>query len=267
MTAKPIFQADASNPIVRAVVRSVSAANNGRYRLYYVPGYRSFMYLNLSEPLALRRLLGRYERPKMDFLRRHLVEGAAFVDVGASLGDYSLVASRLVGPRGKVIAFEPDPVNCRWLRKSIERNGLTNVELYQEALSDVEGEASFFLSGVSGWHTLKKGQLAAEKGEIKVRTRPLDDVDLPRLDVMKIDVEGAELEVLEGARRHLRRFRPLLFVDLHPMMGADVPAVVRFLRDAGYELRSFESDGAIRPYRSDDGELVAIPMARVMRTA
>lgn len=264
MTARAIFDTSTANPIVRAVVRSVSAANNGRYRRFYVPAYRAYMYLNLSEPLALRRLLGRYERPKMEFFRRHLKPGMTFVDVGANLGDFSLVASRLVGNSGRVISFEPDPGNCQWLRESIAKNELANVELREEALSNTEGQATFFLGDVSGWHTLKGGQLQHEKGRITVATRRLDSLGLDRIDVMKIDVEGAELEVLQGAHESLRRCRPLLLIDLHPHMGADVAAVAAMLRELGYQLHTYVGHGKARPFSTHEGEVFAVPPGRTV---
>jgi FkbM family methyltransferase len=266
MSAKAFFHADASNPIVRTIVRSVSTANNGKYRLYYVPGYRCFMYLNLSEPLTLRRLCGRYERPKIDYFKRLLRPGMVFVDVGANLGDFSLIASRLIGAAGKVVAFEPDPENYGWLSKSIKRNKLSNIELRAEALSNEDGQASFFLSQVSGWHTLKKDQLSNEKQEIVVPTRRLDGVPLDRLDVMKIDVEGAEFEVLQGAREQISRFNPTIFIDLHPAMGADVDGCLNMLRALGYNIFGFDGHGRCREYREQDGEVVALPRRRETET-
>lgn len=257
----PIVSNETRNPFVRAVVRSVSLANRGRYRLYYVPAYRCFMYLNLSEPLTLRRLVGQYERTKMGLFRRCVKGGMVVVDVGANLGDFTLVAARAVGPSGKVVAFEPDPQNFGWLIKSVERNAFKNIEIRQEALSASEGVAPFFLSDVSGWHTLKAGQisLSGERAPITVRTRPLDTLTLDRLDVVKIDVEGAEYEVLSGAERHLAQFRPLLFVDLHASMGADVEGVSRMLRGLNYKLYGIGNHGRLRDRIDPNGELLAVP--------
>ncbi len=260
----PIVSNETQNPFIRAVVRSVSLANRGRYRLYYVPAYRCFMYLNLSEPLTLRRLVGQYERTKMGLFRRCIKDGMVVVDVGANLGDFTLVAAKAVGPRGKVVAFEPDPQNFGWLTKSVDRNGFKNIEIRQEALSANEGTAPFFLSDVSGWHTLKAGQipLSGERAPITVQTRPLDTLALDRLDVVKIDVEGAEYEVLSGAERHLTQFRPLLFVDLHASMGANVDGVTRMLRGLSYKLYGIGNHGRTSDRVDPNGELLAVPPAR-----
>lgn len=258
-----IFRYEAGNPIIRAVVRSISFANRGRYRLYYVPGYRCFMYLNLSEPLTLRRLVGQYERSKMELFRQWVKEGMAVVDVGANLGDFTFVAAKAVGPTGKVVAFEPDPQNIRWLTKSVIRNGFKNIEVRQEALSVAEGTAPFFLSDVSGWHSLKGAETMppGERASITVQTRPLDALAFDRMDVVKVDVEGAEYEVLCGAERHLKTFRPLLFVDLHASMGADVAGVTRILHDLNYKLYGIGNNGRLREHIDPDGEIVGIPPA------
>lgn len=259
-----IVPTETQNPLIRAVVRSVSLANRGRCRLYYVPAYRCFMYLNLSEPLTLRRLVGQYERTKMGLFRRCVQHDMVVIDVGANLGDFTLVAAKAVGPRGKVVAFEPDPQNFGWLTKSVGRNGFKNIEIRQEALSASEGTAPFFLSDVSGWHTLNVGQvpLSGERAPIVVQTRPLDTLTLDRLDVVKIDVEGAEYEVLCGAERHLQRFRPLLFVDLHASMGANIDGVIQKLHSLDYKLYGIGNHGRMHDRVDPNGELVAVPPSR-----
>jgi FkbM family methyltransferase len=253
------LQADATNPIVRAFVRAVSKANKGKYRCYFVPSYGCFMYLNLSEPLTLRRLFGQYEKEKRKILNRYLQTGMTFVDIGANLGDYSLIAARLVGQTGKVIAFEPDPSNYGWLKKTIEKNGLKNVEIRQEALSDRDGQATLFLGETSGWHTLKQGQLSSEKGEVLVRTKRLDSMMLERLDIVKVDVEGAEFEVLQGAKEQIRKHKPVLFIDLHPTMGADIRGSLNTLRELDYAIYGINSRGGFRAYADHILEIVAIP--------
>lgn len=257
----PIASNEGHNPLIRALVRSVSLANRGRYRLYYVPAYRCFMYMNLSERLTLRRLVGQYERAKMGLFRRCVKQGMVVVDVGANLGDFTLVAAKATGPGGNVVAFEPDPQNVGWLTKSVERNGFKNVEIRREALSANETLALLFLSDVSGWHTLNVGQipLSGERPPITVQTRPLDTLTLDRLDVVKIDVEGAEYEVLCGAGQHLQRFHPLLFVDLHASMGANVDGVIQNLRGLGYRLYGIGNDGRLHDRVDPNGELVAVP--------
>lgn len=259
ITAKSLFLSDASNPIVRALVRVVSKANNSKYRAYYVPRYGCFMYLNLSEPLTLRRLLGRYEMPVFRLINWYLKPGMVFVDVGANLGDYTLIASRLVGDGGKVVSFEPDPSNYAWLTKSIARNAFVNIEARQEALSDQDGEATLFLGDVSGWHTLKAVQRPSARGEVTVKTRKLDNVLFDRIDLMKIDVEGAEFDVISGARESLARHRPVLIIDLHPTKGADIPGLLQLLIELQYRIYGLTPRGECVPYAEHLLEIIAAP--------
>lgn len=152
-------------------------------------------------------------------------------DVGAHIGYYTLLFSRLVGPEGRVVAFEPSPRNLPVLRWHVARNGCANVQVEAVAVSDETGAARFAAGTGSG-----TGRLA-ESGTVEVRTIRLDDyVDAggPMPDVLKIDVEGAELAVLRGAVGVLRDARPAILLSTH---GADVHrACIGLLREHGYEL-------------------------------
>lgn len=264
-TPLALLQPDARNPLIRGLVHLVSALNAGEYRLYFVPSYRAYMYLNLSEPLTLRRLAGQYEKQKRLILNRYLKPGMTFVDVGANLGDYTIIASRLVGSRGRVVAFEPDPGNSSWLSKSITKNQLANVEVRHEALSDRDGEANLFLGEVSGWHTLKEGQLPREAGMVSVRTVRLDSLNFERMDLVKVDVEGAEYEVVQGAVEQLKRHRPMLLIDLHPTRGANIKGVISTLRQLEYDVMGLDDRGGFRPYADHICEIAAIPSVAYRR--
>ena len=132
----------------------------------------------------------------------HLQPGDCFVDVGANVGFYSLVASRRVGPRGTVVSFEPNPTTCAALRRNIALNRSTNVSAFDIALSDRCGQAEFFAdsNGNSGASSLMRrgshatpGTVITETWDVFAARRPQP---FPRL--VKIDVEGGEVEVLRG---------------------------------------------------------------------
>src|SRR5450755_4229427 len=117
------------------------------------------IYLNIKESrMMLQRALGCYEVTKHQAFKHFLRPGATFVDVGCNKGDFSLLASRLVGPEGRVLSFEPHPENCRWIRKSIAKNEYRNIELYELALSDTNGTAQLHIGEKSGFHTLLAGK-------------------------------------------------------------------------------------------------------------
>ncbi len=213
--------------------RAAVAWNGSRYRKYKVHGV--VIYLNIGEsPMMLARALGTYEPAKFSYLERFLKEGMAFVDVGANKGDFALFAAAK-GAR-PVYAFEPAPDNCAWIRRSITANGLDAIRLFEAALSDETGEATLFLGAKSGWHSLIAGLPQRNAGTRRVRTFRLDDVLAPdaRVDCLKIDVEGAENRVVTGAARTLARHRPVVLVDIHPGLGADVPGLFAAFKELGY---------------------------------
>jgi FkbM family methyltransferase len=213
----------------------LTAAGSRGYRKYRLPDYAIF--LDIAEsPQMLERSRGRYEPPKQHYIRQFLKAGMVFVDVGANKGDFTLLAASLVGGTGRVYAIEPEPENCRWLARSIEENGFANVQLVQAAASDTAGEATLYLGPRSGWHTLLSGRQPGDLGAVQVATIPLDELlgDTSRLDLVKIDVEGAENSVIAGATQVLRRFRPTILIDTHPEMGVDLQQLETHLRALGY---------------------------------
>lgn len=134
-----------------------------------------------------------------DFLKIFLQEGMVFVDVGANIGSHTINAARLVGGAGSVFAFEADPDTYRLLSENIESNGLRNIVLGQTCVSDHVGALSFYKHPDSAKSSI------VDRGEKLSVTLPSDKLDnlIPantKIDVLKVDVEGAELSVLRGAR-------------------------------------------------------------------
>ena len=209
-----------------------------RYRPYEFAG--GLIYLDVDESPAMRRRAeGRFEPEKVAALQRLLKPGMTFVDVGSNKGDFSLIAARVMNDDGRVLAFEPMPENCHWIRKSIELNGYRSIRLFELALSDEEGRALLYLGKWSGWHSLlpKEG-----RETIEVPTRTLDAVLAEsgdaQVDVLKIDVEGAELPVLRGAERTLADARlSAILIDVHPDRGIDPADVCAVLARHGFSFR------------------------------
>jgi FkbM family methyltransferase len=220
-------------PLIRALAPR-------RHRMYRFAGGKIF--LDIAEsPMMLARALGIYEVEKTAALRHLLRPGGVFVDVGANKGDFALIAAKLVGASGRVFAFEPEPRNCDWIRRSIDANGYSGIELFPIALGDADGAIDLHVSHISGHHSVVSGRGDHTGDVIRVPMRTLDavlaDARSPRVDVLKIDVEGADLAVLRGAHRTLSANRELvLLLDVHPHLGVDALAVCRLLRDEGFTL-------------------------------
>ena len=208
------------------------------------------------------RAEGRFEPEKVEALRQLLKHGMTFVDAGSNKGDFALIAARLMNDEGRVLAFEPSPENCYWIRKSIDLNGYRCITLHELALSDGEGRAALYMGERSGWHSLLPGEDPGDS--IEVATRTLDAVLAEsgdaRAEVIKIDVEGAELRVLGGAERTLADPRSLaVLIDVHPGRGIDPAAVAALLTRHGFSLRD-PADIAVELPGPPQGarELVAI---------
>lgn len=157
--------------------------------------------------------LGSYEYAKRCAFERLVREGSVVFDIGANVGFYTLLASVLVGARGRVFAFEPLPRNLRYLKEHLEINGIRNVSVIEGAVSDCDGVVQFD-EGPSN----SMGRLASG-GRLAVRSVSLDQMmrrgELPPPDCIKIDVEGGEMFVLTGARVLLRNRRPTVFLATH----------------------------------------------------
>jgi FkbM family methyltransferase len=157
---------------------------------------------------------GAHEPEVQQALRRCLRPGATFWDVGAHIGFFSLIASRLVGPDGQVHAFEPLPANVTRLRESLALNASAgNVTLHPWAIAATPGQAPLQQSQSSLMGTLRE---TASVGTTLVTCVTLDAMaeTLGRPDLIKIDVEGTEDEVLAGGRQLLEHGVPTLIVEL-----------------------------------------------------
>jgi FkbM family methyltransferase len=166
-------------------------------------------------------VLGTTEPHVQHALGTVLQAGMTMYDVGANVGFLTIIAGRLVGPTGHVIGFEPFPGSARQIELNARLNGFTHVTVCQKALADADGTAQFLVSDEPNWSRLVSDDpiLVGQVGEIPVTVCRLDTIvreaDLPLPDLIKIDVEGRELDVLAGASDTLRRSRPFLVIELH----------------------------------------------------
>jgi FkbM family methyltransferase len=181
--------------------------------------------------------LGTYDREESNLMKQHLRPGGVCFDIGAQAGYHTLYAASMVGPTGRVFAFEPAPRNIANIRKHVAMNRLSNVTVVEAAVSDCNGIAHFDIAG-----SAVSGHLSSEGG-LAVRTISLDEEiesdALPEADYIKIDAEGAELKILQGARKLLARRHPTLSVETHQWLPA-FPTVredcIQFLSELGYTL-------------------------------
>jgi FkbM family methyltransferase len=199
---------------------------------------------------------GEWEPKTWHALEQHLPPGGTFVDVGAHIGWYSLKAAKAVGPKGRVIAVEPNQETLLRLRDNIRASGASAVvAVAPVACSDSETTLKFYAAsrantGESSLSATDASQAGAVAASYPVRARRLDDivreVGVARVDAVKIDVEGAEFLVLKGAVETLARYRPVVVVELADRqlksMGTSVEEVKAFLRTHGYAPKQSYAD-------------------------
>ena len=183
-----------------------------------------------------------YYEPELAYLEEVLSPGKVFIDVGANFGVYTLVASKLVGAAGKVFAFEPTAQSFAILGQNVALNHSANVRAFQVALTQTRGKAWLY----HGWdpvgNSLGMDPLCGNQGE-EVQTESLDNLleenGIDRVDVIKVDVEGAEELVLRGATRTITNNRPVVIFEYNPGCSARLslsPYGARdFLESLGYE--------------------------------
>ena len=154
---------------------------------------------------SLSHILGVYEWHVQREIAKRLKEGDLFFDVGAHHGFFCLMAARLVGQRGRVVGFEPSPQNVQILKSLVEQNRLTNVEIRGVAVSDMDGFADLQMAPSD----MQTQIMTASGPSVRVPCERLDSVaDGEFPDVILIDVEGAEMAVLEGSERLLSASSP-----------------------------------------------------------
>jgi len=166
---------------------------------------------------------GYWERRLSEWvMQRFGDEGMNFIDVGANLGYYTCLFSKLAGSRGRVLAFEPEPMNLKLLRKNVSRNGSSNVEILAMALGDHQAEMSLNVYKASnrGAHSIV---MPGSGTSVQVPVRTLDEIanahfseDQP-ISMIKIDVEGYEPYVLRGGAKTIERSNCLI-VEYVPRM-------------------------------------------------
>jgi len=195
--------------------------------------------------------------PELAFLQHVLSPGATFVDVGANLGIYTLMAGRIVGHLGRVIAFEPSAQSFPLLRQNIELNHLTNVHAFPVALSEKTGETLLYHAPCPSGNSLGKDPSFNGNCEVVV-TESLDnivqEVSVERVDVIKMDVQGAEELVLRGAQKVAASMKPVIIFEFYPegaaLLGLSPYGAWELLERLGYDFFAVCSAGTISRMKS-----------------
>ncbi len=181
------------------------------------------MYIDKDDRVVSLSLLlnGVWEEYETRLFKTYLKKGDVVLDIGANIGNNTLVAAEVVGSLGRVYAFEPDPKNFALLKKNIEANGYQNVVLVNKALSDKNGKGKLFLSVENNHGDFRIFGTGDGRKSIGIDLITLDSYfgsKIPKINVIKIDVQGAEALVIKGATKTLAKQKKLtLFTEFWPM--------------------------------------------------
>jgi FkbM family methyltransferase len=237
------------------------------------------MYVNVNEKdYSMRKTFEAYasnlvhETATTELFKKVVKEGNVVIDLGANIGYFTLLAARIVGSKGKVYSFEPEPKNYNYLLKNIKLNNYENVIAIQKAVSDKNEKNKLFICPYeSGHHTIKQHEgieayrpdtFNKRKEFIEIETITLDDFfenQEEPIDVIKMDIEGAEMLALSGMNRIIRTNKKLkMFVEFFPLliekMGNSPREFIRkLLEDYHFSIFIIPDD-----YNASKGEMIKI---------
>ena len=223
LLVKPLWGKGLGNfPPIRAIYRYLYRILVIRQDLLLqVHGYKMFVLASYYDAVSPELLFGGgYEKYETTLFQELVTEGMNVIDIGANIGYYTLLAAKLVGERGKVFAFEPEPQNHALLLRNIEVNGYKNVTAVRKAAFDKTGKAELHLGEYCGAHSLYQ-PYTNSPGTIAVDAISLDEYfegkECP-INIIKIDVEGAEMTVLLGMPKIVKNNDNLkIFTEFYPV--------------------------------------------------
>ena len=223
-------------------------------KFVYVFGHKIF--LDTIDTLGLfANGLYIHEKLETKLIMREIKRGDVVLDIGAHIGYYTLLFARLVGPRGKVYAFEPNPYNFSLLKKNVKANGYKNVVCQQSAVSDKSGRIKLYLSeNNTGDHRIYDS--GDGRASLPIKCLKLDDYFKGydgKINFIKMDVQGAEVNVIKGMSDLLRKNRPAKIVtEFWPFglkkFGTEIKDYFRLLLEKSFKIYQInESKKRIEP--------------------
>jgi FkbM family methyltransferase len=204
---------------------------------------------------------GSYSGNQLSVLERHLKRDSIFVDVGANQGEFSIAAAR-IATNGKVIAFEPVSEYRNRLEENSKLNGFDNIVIVPVALADAEAKVPIYDAdgafsdgtrndGVTSLYESKNLNRVREYVTVRRMDDVLQELQIDRVDIVKLDIEGGEWSALKGALETLKRYRPVLIFEVGSetcrAAGYEASRFVQWIEELGYRLEYIDDTGRTRP--------------------
>ncbi len=188
-------------------------------KLEVIPGdlgiSAELLLFNTHEPVATQLFL-KFVKP-----------GFTCIDIGSNIGYYACLESKIVGKDGKVFSIEPSPLNYKYLEKNLKNLNTENFEIFNFAFGDKDGEVKFAVSDRSNWSRIVKDDEPTDliNDNIKIITVPIKTIDtfvsenkIEKIDLIRMDVEGFELSIYDGMKETIKKFKPLLQIEIHNLI-------------------------------------------------
>lgn len=214
------------------VVEFIQNFPSDQYQLYTVDGFGSFYIDNRHDWIKSHIVRGVMWEPNIaELIKQYVKPGSTILDLGAHIGTHTLTMAKATGPKGKVIAFEPQPKIFRELFMNMVCNKVKNINFYNMALGNSKGqlELNRLLHGNEGATSFLCGSGTGQFVEMI----ELDSLSLTDVSLIKIDVEYMEYDVIEGARVTILKNRPVMIIEIQ---GSRTEQTKNLLKDLGYSL-------------------------------
>ena len=206
------------NKIHTQSMKSKLVEDNGLDRCLYKTAYGDYFWLDKMHYLDLEIINTSVWEPKStEAIKKIVKNGDIVLDIGANIGYYSVLLSKLVGDSGRVIAFEPTKHYGEVLKKNLEVNRISNVSVQEYALSDRDEKDTIFIGESSATINWAYDERDKEGSEIIIKKKLddiVDDLGLDKIDFIKIDIDGHEPAFLKGAIESIYRYKPIILCEI-----------------------------------------------------
>lgn len=264
---------------IKIYLKVISFARKLRSRdqsvfLYSIPFLKIKIWLNLKRDVDWRIYLGLFEFSNAFVFYDIIKPGSIIIDIGANIGFYSLLAAKKMQNTGKVYSLEPSKVVLKDLRKNIEVNKYSNIEVFNFAVSDFNGMTDFYRCEDDAYNSLIATPMEKVVSIDRVNVVTLDDFvkmnNIEKIDVIKIDAEGLDYSILKGAKRALKDFRPIIFAEMNILLMNKQHCIefFNFLIENKYEVQFAKRNKFIlnmarfEPLNNFASEIICFPQAK-----
>lgn len=249
-----------SEKVLNYIDRKTEAANSQKWFTIFKDSDKIMhdidgIKINLYKDSILSRFIYEgFEQEEIDFMLKTLEKDDIFLDIGSNIGLFSLLASKKVGAKGKIICFEPAPTTYKRLLENIDLNQFQNIEPRNIGLSDSEGELKFYFSdtGFDAWNSFAPDYRLKKSITINTFTldKQLENIDKSKIKIVKIDVEGWEKFVIKGGKSFFQNFAPIVMVEFTEdntfNAGYPIHDIFVELEQFGYEWFSIENGDLVK---------------------